>query len=257
MLGYRRDILGYLDAVFFKSWHGVCTFLDVLAILVLFRPDVVERLVSSSTCARVLGGSMLLASFLVANYSVYRRLFVDVADIRLTILEQNLSPGGSTRPPFEEIQVRTDGFSEEGQPGWATLSARLQIENIGHESGRLAREVIESKTRLPSLFDCSGMKIGLPSSGPYNARSSIRGYLVLAVRFTVDDPRIFARQLKKLGKRWKRYRVTVRYWTERVGGCSRERKLRIKGDFGPFCEQVLKYWVDHGHGDLAEIARRD
>ncbi len=258
MLGYRRGLFGYLEAVFLKSWHGVCTFFDILAIVLFLRPDLAEGLISNKTGARVLGGSLFLASFLAANYSVYRNLFVDGADIRLTIIGQNFRPGGSTRSPFREIQVRMDGYSEEGQPGWATLSARLKMENIGPEDGTLAREVIESKTRLPSLFDCSRMKIELPSSGPINARSPSLGYLILEMRFTVDDPRIFALELKKLSKRCKRcrrYMVVMRYWTKRIGGPSREHKLKIEGDCQEFCEQVLKYWADQGYNELVEIAR--
>jgi len=68
------DFFAYLKAVFLESGRWVFAIFDVLGILLFFQPKFAENLLQNSETIRAVGGSLFLFSFLIANFTLFRKL---------------------------------------------------------------------------------------------------------------------------------------------------------------------------------------
>ena len=67
------DIWVYLKAVFVGGAQWVFTFFDALGVTIFFCSDLGKWISLNESLARSIGGSIVLASFLLANFSLYRK----------------------------------------------------------------------------------------------------------------------------------------------------------------------------------------
>ena len=253
------DLAAYLEAVFVETWHWLFTIFDVVGVVLFFYPQLAGGLTDNEALVRTVGGLMFFCSYLLANFSLYRKLARDIsyeADIRLKVVEQGFGHSyGSRRSPFREVQVSPNGFTKDGLPDWGSLGASIRIENVGHEEGQLVWEFEEAKSRLPPLFDLDQVHIEFYTPARVAGRGSFSIDFCFDVALTTQDPLTFAQALGNLIKSKQRYQVVLRYSTSRVGGESKTRRLYIKGDFKSLHQGVLEYWDQHAFNDLADLAR--
>jgi len=71
------DFGAYLKAVFVDGVQKVFTFFDALGVAIRFFPYLGERLSLDESLAKGIGGAIVLASFLMANFSLYTKLVKD------------------------------------------------------------------------------------------------------------------------------------------------------------------------------------
>ena len=268
VLKAMRNFGTYLIRVLFGSWLNIfLTFIDfAFGIVPMVWPDLAKGIITDVYLVRTLAGGLCFLSFFLANYLVYQKLVEQIsfqADIRLEVKASEFSPSpGSVKSPFREVQNSPGGFSKQGLPDWAYLYATISINNVGSEQGKLRWEFVRDKVRLPSLFDAGSLKVAEVNDWPVvisGEKFAFRRYFRLDALFAEQDsPRAFAQALKALVESNARYRITIRYWTERLNGrTTKPRNLYIEGDFGSFHQKVLEHWSSYDFKDLAEIARLD
>ena len=74
MSQFLSDISAYLKAVFLDGIQKTFTFFDALGLIVYFLPNLGDWLTLNETKAKSIGGAIILISFLLANFSLYRKL---------------------------------------------------------------------------------------------------------------------------------------------------------------------------------------
>jgi hypothetical protein len=253
------DLLAYLKAVFVETWQKLFTLFDILGIVLLIYPELAKGLANNESLIRIIGGCIFFLSFLLANFSLYRKLAEDNsynANIHLEVLQKEFSHSYGSRPfVFQEIQSNPGGFNKQGLPDWGELWAEIRVANVGYEDGQLVWEFDEAKIKLPTLFDSD--KISIDFSPPVNIsnRKSYEVNLFFDVLLTERDPHAFAQALRSLVKSKRQYQIVLQYRTHRVDGESETRKLIIKGDFRGFYEKILKHWNENGFKELADLAQ--
>jgi hypothetical protein len=245
MKRFFKDLWAYLKAVF--SIYLVL--LDILGIfLVLYDPI--------ESYSRIIGGILLLLSFLVANFRLYRELteqISDQADLRLSVVEETQH--------FGYLRGRHSsswkgGFNEQGLPDGGSLQVIIRIINNGSREGALDWELDLDKTELWSLFDKD--QINIPQflcPKEVAKRDSYEAQLIFDIKCTEQAPHVFAQSLGNLIKFDRQYRVVLRYSTKHWDGSKSDiRELHITGDFQKFYNQVLEYWDNPKFHHLADIA---
>jgi len=255
MTRYLSKFGEFIKAVFWESWQKAFTFFGILGIIQFFFPNFNEKLIREEALARTIGGSVFFISFLIANFVVYLKLTANQAEIRLKVAKQHFNPSSSGRSPFRAVQSSPYGFNKQGLPDWASLYAEIEIANIGYEEGKLVCELDQSKTKLPSLFNCDKTNIDFHPPSLIAARQPSGATLFFDVLFSEQDPQAFAVGLKTLVQSKKRYTIVINYWTKRVDGESHHRELNITGNFNEFYKQVSQHWDNFTFADLARIGR--
>jgi hypothetical protein len=250
---YTGNLVGYLKAVFFESWQKVFSFFDLLGVVLFLYPNLANKLAVDEVIIRSIGGGIFFVSFVLANYKVYLNLCVNGADIRLSTYLQHFSTDSTGRNPFRGIEASPDGFNDHGLPCWATLYAQIKTANIGFERGIFRWEIVRSKTKFPSLFNMGDVRYDFRPGLNIPERTSRNVDLFVDLLFTVQDPRLFARQLKKLSKSKERYRLVIRYLTQRVDGETKPKELKIEGGFADFCTEIIDHWHRSGFDELASL----
>lgn len=248
--------LNYLRAVFGETWLKVLTIFDILGLILFFRPELAAFLAIDVMLLRIVGGSVVLVSFVLANFSVYMKLsekFSDQAYINLRIESNEFSPSHGSGASFANIKVNDYGFNATGMPDWGSLWCRIKIINIGYERGVLGWEIDEIKTKFPKLFDFHTARVSLTSPNlPVPGRTSRETDLYIDIPFTQRDPILFAKALKDLVKRKQSYQVVLRYWTVRLDDSKKYHELVIKGDFKNFYLKITKHWQNRHLQELID-----
>ena len=258
MMTFFVDLLAYLKAVFIETWQKVFTFFDILGIVLFFYPQIATDLINDLTLVRSIGAFIFFLSFLLANFSLYRKLAQDAsyqAEIRLEVLEKGFNHSHGSRDSFRELRKNPGGFNKQGLPDWGILWANIRVTNIGYEKGQLIWELDQAKIKFPSLFDCEKTNIEFYPPRTIEGRNSSGANLFFDILFTEQDPRAFAQALRLLVKSKKRYQVIIKYRTKRVDGESKTQELHLKGNFQDFHQAILEYWSGFGFNDLVKLAK--
>ena len=71
---FITDAIGYVKAVFVDGFQRVFIFFDILGLAIFFYKDLAQMLTTDESVMRIVGGSLLLLSFTLANFRVYRKL---------------------------------------------------------------------------------------------------------------------------------------------------------------------------------------
>jgi hypothetical protein len=105
MADLLRDFATYLKAIFAESQRLVFTAFDIVGIILFFFPHLAQGLVDDVTIARGVGGLIVFMSFLLANFTLYRKA---VSNIQI--------PNGDSfllypyeHPPYNNIEMRYIG----------------------------------------------------------------------------------------------------------------------------------------------------
>jgi hypothetical protein len=80
------DFLNYLKTVFLESGRWVFAIFDGLGILLFFQPHWTEHFLKDELAARIVGGTIFLVSFLLANFSLYRKRLPEVVNDQSLLL---------------------------------------------------------------------------------------------------------------------------------------------------------------------------
>lgn len=110
------DFLAYAKAVFIDGTQKFLTLFDIVGISVFLSPSLASRLQTDAQLVRAVGASVLLLSFALANFSLYRRLAKGILLIMYphsdyTAVEmQNLGPGTA-----KDLKVAIIYEDEDGQ----------------------------------------------------------------------------------------------------------------------------------------------
>lgn len=254
------DLFSYLKAVFIDTWQKIFTFFDLLGIGLFIYPEIAQEFTDErKSLIKATGALIVLLSFLIANFTVYRKLSIEAstqAEFRLEVLEHDFSHSyGTRKSPFVEIQSSPLGFNSQGIPDWGSLWANIRIANIGYEKGRLSWELNEGKTSLPALFLSKQASVDFCPSEYLEGRLERSADFFFDVMFADRDPTKFVWALKDLVRQKRRYRVVLNYKTIRIDGESSGRELIIEGDFSHLFQKVLDYWDNYGHSDMSVMAR--
>lgn len=97
-----RDFLSYFKAVFTEGQPLVFAAFDIIGIVLFFFPQIAESLVKDLALTRAVGGFIFFASFLFANFSLYRRLKQDVVS---SLNEQSLKIYPHKNPPYNAAKM--------------------------------------------------------------------------------------------------------------------------------------------------------
>src|SRR5574341_2205140 len=68
------DFLVYLKSVFLESGRWVLAIFDILGVILFLQPHFAESLLQNTQTIRAVGGSIFLVSFVIANFTLYRKL---------------------------------------------------------------------------------------------------------------------------------------------------------------------------------------
>lgn len=258
------EFISYLRGVLIEAWRVVFTAADILGLVLFFYPNIFQSLGWDPEKVRVAGGILFGLSFLLANFIVYRGLIQQLsvrADIRITLRDSNhyFYPhfDGAGRSPFSSGREQIARLRRKGLPGWATLRIPMRIANHGWgEAGQCRLELVEAKTKLPSLFNIAKTERQFFVSR-IEPREEKHTDCLFFFPFTEEDPEAFVRALKALTQDGQKYKVILGYWTERLGGeVSATHTLPVVGDFRLFYEEILKHWNAHNK-ELQVLVEKD
>jgi hypothetical protein len=259
MLQLIKSFLEYLTALLTETEQKAFAFFDLVGIILFFFPQLAQSLTTDELLARTVGGFVFFLSFLLANFSLYRKLRIDrsdQADIWLRILEKSFNnPYGVGRYPFRNSIPNLSGFDEQGLPQWCSLYVQIEVANTGYEKGNLNSQIDEKKTKLPALFRSDDLHFECYLPTNVEPRVSFPVPLYCDVLTIKQEPKAFAQSLKALVKTKQGYQVVLHYKTKRVDGESEIRSLVIKGDLQDFYQKMLEYWDNNGFKELANLAR--
>jgi hypothetical protein len=258
MLELISSFAKYLDELLIEGISKAFTLFDILGIILFFFPSPANNLVQNEVTTRIVGGVIFFLSFLLSNFVLYRKyaaIYSEKADIHLEVSDNFFNPStGTGLAPAKNIQSSPHGFNKQGIPDWSSLYAVILVKNVGYEDGKLAWEFDPKKTEFPPLFNQELIAYEFQVTPTVPARTEKVPAFFFAISFSERDPKRFAHALKKLRESNERYKVVLNYWTRRIDGETRLRRLEIKGNFDKFVEDVIDYWRNFGHQNLVDIA---
>lgn len=154
----------------------------------------------------------------------------------------------------------SSGFGPNGMPDCAVIWTTFLADNVSDTAQNFFVEIDPRGTKLPALFDQSGLRL-LPRhyplrlhAGSTNVGLSFWVYIPLKA----EDAETFARELQQLIKvnplrRVPQFRVVLRYGVE--GGKMKPLLWVLKGNFAGFHQKVCRYWQENEQfGHLAGLA---
>jgi|SRR3989344_1469372 len=251
------DFFDYLRDLLVEGFQKAFLLFDIFGIVLVLYPNFVSRWLANEVLTKTIGVVILVLSFLLANFTLYRRFAAinrQKADLRINVAANFINPStGSVRSPFKGVTQSSHGFNKQGLPDWGSLYAEIHINNIGHEEGELVWKYNHKKTKFPSLFNLEQVNIDFnpPARIPPRDKRGIAFYFYVLI--TEQDPELFAKALKEMKERKETYKLVLTYWTIRVDGETNPREVVITGKFDEFIDKVLEYWSGYGHQDLFDL----
>jgi len=251
------DFLDYLKYLLFDGYQMAFTLFDILGIVLLFSPHLANTVLTNERLVRIIGGCIFLASFLLANFKLYRK-FSDRDRQKANIILRSKGnflnpPSGSVRSPFPNIKESPRGFNNQGLPDWGSVYAEIIIRNIGHEEGWLIWEYDPKRSKFPGLFDLDSAKVGFDPPTNISERRQVGVAFYFNLLFNEHDPESFARKLKRIKDNGENYKIVITYRTERIDSETEPRTLKITGNFDGFIHDIVEYWGGYSHSELCKI----
>ncbi|MBI5878186.1 MAG: hypothetical protein HZB53_11085 [Chloroflexi bacterium] len=206
-----------------------------------------------------------LVGFFVAPALVFADMYQRLAE--LEAVEADIILEISQPPTIEPRAKRDDhgeyrdptniyGISADGMPSQAELAALLRIKNPGHKPGTLKWDIDRQRTYLPTPFRfVEGQRSQIGYSGPYNdlrrdGEVDYKDWWLLEIQI---DPQLNAELMAKQLAELEYFKVTLRYYTERLLGRSQVRTLTVSGDFAGFRRIMFARWRELGLERLLAI----
>lgn len=170
-----------------------------------------------------------------------------IVDAPVLIVDR--SSGKSTRSP--------DGLYDNGMPYITELLTKVQIENIGIESGEFIWENDLGKMDLPDLFALyATYENGSFSNDPKDktlkvgGRERFEGHWRIRLHLQEEDPTSFAERISTTLD----YKLYLNYRTKRIGGETQKRTVIIEGDLATYRDSIVKKWKARGLDNLVRLA---
>lgn len=263
MAKFIDDLGAYLKEVLWEGLQKLFTFFDILGIVLFFFPQLAERVFENKWLARRIGVIIFVASFLFANFILYRKLkgLIDEsedagADIRFEMEKDicELARHASHYFSHEGKRIHPcEVLYRNGLPIGVIIGAWLKGENRRDEPGELVWKIIEKEFTGPfalrdesdngSFLSPSGEPLGRISAWQYDIAAKYE----LPIKVTVEDPPTFAQSLSSLGS----YHIVIEYRTKRgIESYSRKKHhLTLEGDFAKLQDEICKKWKQFEEGD--------
>jgi hypothetical protein len=238
----------YVSGLLHQWIASIFFLLDLLALVLI-------ALGSDIPVSQELLWLILALSYIVANYRLFSQQTKRIeeyeneeANIVIEATKTSLSyPTHGGASPYPDVKVGEYGFTDNGLPGWATIITQLEFRNTGYEEGGVEWSIDFKKTKLPPFFrieDDSGGSL-ISFSDRFRNRIEARKFNIsvswpLNLRIYEENPEHFAKALK--ASRKSKYKVVIKYRTDKVIPDSTWRKLEIKGDVSSFYKGVLEFW---------------
>lgn len=133
MRDFITDASEYVKAVFVNGIQWVFTFFDVLGLAIFFYKDLARMLTTDESVMRIVGGSLLLLSFTLANFTVYRKLakralvIVSPNNLYTEVGVWNLGPG-----TIRDLKVSILHCDENGKQTEDKVQKFFSDDALGH-----------------------------------------------------------------------------------------------------------------------------
>jgi len=101
MLGLINDFCSYARAVFLEIRQLLFTIFDVLGIILFMFPQTAQRLTQDESLTKTIGAAIFFASFLLANFMLYRKMAPKLGGALLMYPYKN--------PPYNDVEIRYIG----------------------------------------------------------------------------------------------------------------------------------------------------
>lgn len=244
-------VVGRYLCRFAKEWTLLAiTGVDVIVfIITLFYPP--ENL--PATCMRYLTIVVALVTYFIANLRIFAEL-EPKADIQLALRPE---PSRVHYPLPAQAKNRSGEhpyLGKTGLPRLATLELRFDATNSGGEDGELVCEIDIENTELPPLLTldyetrCNRRFSRVIPGGVERQLIPIGLGFVVTELFREFD---FVQALKALSR--DSYTIVVNYYTRHSKGTSKQRTIKVKGDFEFFCKALLYDWKQYGFDHLVHM----
>jgi hypothetical protein len=136
------DVWGYLKAIFLEGWRRLLTFFDILGIFLFLYLKPAEYLVQHEWAARRIGAFIFLSAFVLANFIVYRKQALKIAELENNQPRISVGFQGKTRN-----LVKTFRFNFRSLPSKLSLEALVEDKRV-EWFGKFRRAQLESSLDL-------------------------------------------------------------------------------------------------------------
>lgn len=251
IVNYLKDIFGH--------WITIVFFLVDLVVIVV---GVAFPTVSISTWVYWI---IALTGFILANIVLYAKQFekiqkYEIEESNLILHAKDLHIGmGEVLQVFDGRPM--DGLDDYFMPISPYLTASLEIENLGRETGVFVWEIIKIELGNIFTFD-SAVKNGFISRPGENwnnqreievqGRSRYSGIWKLPIDPSKSNIVDFSDLLKDPPAR---FLVVMQYWTKRIGGMSNETIVELSLPISDFIDAISEKWIKRDSPFLAEKVR--
>lgn len=243
---FGRYMYRFLRVWIFWIWAPA---LEVLGIVIFY-------LVPTFSPPRWLFWAIALAGFVVANLKLFaeyesekRSLENRIAELEAKEADILLEVKSKSTPQF---RISSYSPSDHTLPDLGTISARLRLENIGKEKGKLVYDGIDKDetdlSPLLAFYENNGDRFESPLPEFIDGGKGDDASWLVGVKVTAPDSDSLARALSS----FEGYSIVINYHTRRIGGkTSRQRTLTIEGNFR---QRILEYWKQISRNDLVKLA---
>lgn len=197
------------------------------------------------------------SGFVIANFHLFINLDRRISELEALepeiVLKVHSANVTWTAPILILSGRYEDGLNAQGLPIAAHISAEVELENLGREVGEFLWRVDLTKSSLPDgflVFQNQPNGEFAHYDGILDGRARWQGHWCLHLGTPSEDPEAFARDLRNL----KSFQFTLAYRTKRIGGQSRQRIARVKGDFTGFRSALIQQWEKRGLTHLVSLA---
>ncbi len=104
-MGVLRDLASYLKALLAEGRTVIFTIFDVLGFTLFLFPQLGQRFTEDEALARVVGGSIVLVSFLLGNFTLYRKMASGVQ----VVGEDSFLLYPYQKQPYNNVEIRYIG----------------------------------------------------------------------------------------------------------------------------------------------------
>ena len=199
-------------------------------------PELSKSLDWATSITKNTGCLLLILSFSLANYNIYRKYASNKAEIQLQITKFKFKPYrvGNTLP-----------YEKQPLPHQGCIRVEVEITNRGKEQGGLVIDKNIVTKKLPDLFDRKNAYVysDLLENQIIDPRilPPKEAILIVKIPFSEQDDDSLVLKLKQFVQSHERYEIYINYHTNSVDGPLHYRRLKLSGDFNEFNDEMR--WI--------------
>lgn len=248
------DIISYLKDILIGSTNRIITIFDVIGIVLFLYPQLANKIVSNKLVIRILGISIFLLCFLIANFLTYRKLIGQLrkkpADIKIKA---------------HSTEWKISRFHNSVPVDFIIFQIVLDIKNEGDEQGKLNFIELKRFETKTTLLNSMPSKIRFENESesyqhtntvvkfPYKVEANYWNTnlsCVMEIAINERDAVNIAREMNEL----KDFFIEFCYEFEALNGKTSKRNFQINESYGNLKKKILKHWNEGKRHDLLCIA---